>query len=369
MHRLYWLILFVSCNVALFGQVKSPEEYPIHSDTISSKNSSLLAIPLAFYTPETEFGFGAGAQLFFRSKRDIVDPQISNLFGTAIYTSRQQFILQLKTKTFVSQDQYLFDGNFKFQIFPNIFWGIGYDTPDSNAEDYNQQVVEFDVAFLKRIEDIVNFGFQFSYADYKITEVQEGGQLESGQIPGSEGAKLIGLGVILNIDQRDNYFSPLKGGFYQFKAQLTSRALGSNYSYNTFFLDFRKYFNLKKRRVFAAQVYTRLNFGEAPFQGQSLYGGSETGRGYFRGRYIDQHMYVIQAEYRQPIGKRWEFAVFALTGDVLAPEQALFSDFKSSVGLGPRFFLKKDNRACLRLDYAINFKGGSGIYFGVNEAF
>lgn len=362
-------LLFVLIPLLGFAQVTDSDDFLTPLDTFDSDNTSLLAIPLLFYTPETEFGFGVGAQLFFKNRELAQRAKQSNVFGTLIYTSRKQFIAQLKTRTYLNSDQYILDGNFKFQIFPNIFWGIGNDTKEEAAEDYNQQVFEFDASFLKQIPGNVNFGFLFSLADYNITEVQDSGLLASGDIEGSDGALLIGMGVILNVDSRDNYFAPLNGGFYQFKANLTSKAMGSTHSYNTFHLDFRKYLNLKKNRVMAFQFYTRLNFGVAPFQGQAQYGGAEVARGYFKGRYIDDLMYVLQAEYRQPILKRWELAAFALTGNVASIDQNIFGAYKSSFGFGPRYFIKKDNRSVLRLDFAFNVEGGTGIYFGVNEAF
>lgn len=225
-----------------------------------------MAIPLLFYTPETEFGFGVGAQLFFKNKV-IEDAKQSNAFGTLIYTSRKQFIAQLKTRAYLNDDQYILDGNFKFQIFPNILWGIGNDIKEEAAEDYNLQVFEFDVSFLKQIPGNVNFGFLFSLADYNMTEVQDSGLLASGDIEGSEGALLVGMGVILNVDSRDNYFSPLYGGFYQFKANLTSKAMGSTYSYNTFHLDFRKYVNLQKKQGSGISVLFAVKLWNCPFSG------------------------------------------------------------------------------------------------------
>ena len=175
--------------------------------------------------------------------------------------------------------------------------------------------------------------------------------------------------MVFNVDTRDNYFSPLKGGLYQFQTNFTSKAMGSTHSFNSFQIDLRKYIELPKKQVLALQVYTKLTFGEAPFQARSVYGGADLARGYFRGRYIDQHLYVLQAEYRFPIAKRWEFAAFALTGNVGNALDGFNSTNKSSVGFGPRYFISKNNRSALRLDIGFNSYGGSGIYFGVNEAF
>ena len=176
---------------------------------------------------------------------------------------------------------------------------------------------------------------------------------------------------MVNVDSRDNKFSPLGGGFYQFKTNFTSKVMGSSHSFNNYTLDLRQYINLGRNHIIALQFYTRLTFGNSPFQGKSYYGGANVARGYFRGRYIDDHMYVSQVEYRMPVKKRWELAFFALNGNVgdNNPGTGLFDHNKPSYGFGPRYFIYKDKRTLLRLDFGFNNQGGAGIYFGVNEAF
>lgn len=365
--RLTILLLIVS--TLCYGQGQDAEDYNIKTDTATIKNFSFLAVPIAFYTPETSFGFGGGTQIFFKSKKSTISSQISNVFGTVIYTLNKQLIVQAQSKIFFDDDNYVLDSDIKYQIYPNVFWGIGYNTPDSNAENYNQTETAITVSLLKQLPPFINFGFQFSYSNYIMTEVQTEGILASDTIEGSSGAKLIGLGVVLNFDTRDNYFSPLVGGLYQFKTNFTSKAMGSTHTFNTYHLDLRKFIKLPRKQVLAMQFYTRLTFGNAPFQAQSYYGGANLARGYFRGRYIDQNLYVVQVEYRLPVFKRWEVAAFALTGNVGRSNQSLFNDFKSSIGFGPRYFISKNNRSLLRLDIGFNSKGGTGIYFGVNEAF
>ena len=97
--------------------------------------------------------------------------------------------------------------------------------------------------------------------------------------------------------------------------------------------------------------------------------GGERARGYFRGRYIDNHLYVLQAEIRAQILPRWTLAGFITGGDVMTLPDETFSDIKTSFGGGVRFQVKRDVKAVLRLDIGFNEFGGNGVYFGVNEAF
>jgi hypothetical protein len=363
-------LVLISASVS-FGQNENVQGQAIRSDTIRSKNVNLMLVPIVFFSPETNFAFGVGGQMFFKTKKNTSQELNSNMLVSAIYTLNKQLVIEAQPQIYFVNENYYLDAKFRYKQFPNLFWGIGPNTPASAEEDYNQTEISLTAAFLKRLPSHVNFGFEFNFADYNVTEIEEGGILASGAVEGSTGATLLGLGVVLNIDSRDNKFSPLGGGFYQFKTNFTSRVMGSTHSFNTYHLDLRKYIKLGGKHILAMQVYSRLTFGNSPFQAKAHYGGADVARGYFKGRYIDDLLYVVQMEYRLPILKRFELAAFILTGNVGHDEagQGLFDDFKSSFGFGPRFFIYKDKRTLLRLDFGFNNEGSSGIYFGINEAF
>ena len=368
---------FIICSLLIvatlgYGQNQDIQSQVTQTDTIKAKNISTLLIPIAFYSPETGFAFGGGGQMFFKTKKSKSDYLNSTVLASAIYTLNKQLIIEIQPQIYFNNEKYFLDTKFRYKVFPNLFWGIGPDSEDSAQENYNQTEISLSAAFLKRLPSNLNFGFEFNIANYNVTEVQEGGILESGIVEGSSGATLVGLGIVLNLDNRDNKYSPLGGGFYQFKTNFTSKVMGSTHSFNTYFLDLRKYIKLGKRNnILAMQLYSRLTFGNSPFQAKAYYGGADVARGYFKGRYIDDNLYVLQLEYRLPLFKRWEFAAFVLTGNVGHNEKGygLFDDFKSSFGFGPRYFIYKNKRTLLRLDIGINQYGESGIYFGVNEAF
>ena len=364
-------ILLTLLSTGLRSQVDKDPPVAVQTDTLKADKLQLMAIPLVFYTPETNLGFGGGAQLFFKTRNTSLVRFNSNVLATVLYTLNDQLIVSATSQTYFLNGNYILDAKFLYRVFPNLFWGIGPETPDENEEFYSPTDLTLDASFLKRVHSNFNFGLNFSFANYRITEIEPEGILDTADIEGSDGARTLGLGLVLNIDSRDNTFSPLMGSFSQFKTNFASRAMGSTHSFNVFQLDLRKYFNLGKNRVLAAQLYSRFTLGESPFQSRSFYGGGELARGFYRGRYIDDNLYLIQLEYRAPLGKRWEFAVFALTGNVGSQSDPAdyFSNLKSSVGLGPRFFIYENKRTLLRLDIGLNSDGSTGLYFGVNEAF
>ena len=343
----------------------------IKSDTIGKERKvQFIILPIIFYTPETKFGFGAGAQVFFKKLTDVVYARESNILFTGIYTTEKQLILEVTPKIYLSSGKRYIDAQFRYKVFPNSFWGIGNSTPESNLERYNMRTIHLRVDLLERtFDNSIRFGTEFYFEKNVMLETQEEGLLESGLIAGSEGATISGLGLIFNLDSRDNVFSTKSGWYFQFKGRFSSLLFGATYSYNKFEIDLRKYIVLNGKHVIAGQIYTNFNLGEVPFQDMAWFGGGERGRGYFRGRYIDKHMYSLQLEYRYHISPRWIAAAFVSGGEVGNKSQDLFTDFHPSIGGGIRWKIRKDNPTFIRLDFGKGTGENSGVYFGVNEAF
>lgn len=360
------ILSFLLLGFALNAQ----DEGLVRTDTIGKdKKIQAVVIPILFSTPETGFGVGAGAQLFFLRQSNIYNSRLSNVFTNVIYTVNNQFIIDIKPQLYFNKGDFFLDGAYKYKIYPNQFWGIGNSTPDSNKEVYDMTSTELRLALLKRLPPNLNFGFEFIYQSHNVTKIEEGGQLASGLILGSDRAVISGLGVIFNLDSRDQIESPKNGYLVQMNARFSSEVWGATSSFNKYIGDLRAYYPVSDKGTFAVQVYNENTFGTIPFQGMAWYGGGDRARGYFKGRFIDNHMYVFQAEYRHQLAPRWSAAGFALMGQVTEYTRDYFSDIKPSIGGGIRFKIIKNQNTLVRLDMAWGKNGSSGFYFGVNEAF
>ena len=339
-------------------------------DTLGQgKKLKIIALPVVFSTPETGFGFGAGAQMFLLRKTNIYNDRLSNMFVSALYTAKKQFMFEAKPQIYLARGDYFLDTVLKFRIFPNSVWGIGNLTPEENEESYDMTSLELQARFLKRLPPSLNFGFEYHYQYHDVTMVEEGGLLDSGGIPGADNAIVSGLGVIFNLDTRDIVEAPSKGHFLQLNARFSSEILGASSSFNKFIVDLRTYLPVGERGILAFQAYTENTYGDIPFQAMSWFGGGERARGYFRGRFIDDHQYVLQGDYRYKFHPRWTLAGFALMGEVADLPGQFLEDIKPSVGGGIRFKLVKEQNTVLRLDIGVGKDDSSGFYFGVNEAF
>lgn len=352
----------------LYAQTQDSYKYV---DTLGKqKRVEFVVLPIAFYTPETDFGLGGGAQFFFKDLVDVPFRRESNILVTAIYTTKKQLIVEAYPKLYLADGKRYIDALFRYKVFPNSFWGIGNNTPDSAKESYNMRSVQVKVDLLERtFDETVRFGFEYYYDKHVMLELQEEGILEGGEVPGYDGAVVTGLGLIFSLDSRDNVYSSKTGWYFQFKGRFSSKLFGATHSYNKFEIDLRKYIVFNERHVLAGQLYTHSNLGDVPFQDMAWFGGGERGRGYFRGRYIDKLMYSAQVEYRFHISPRWIAAAFVSGGNVATTGTQYFGEFHPSAGGGVRFQIKKNNPTLVRLDIGIGRAGNSGVYFGVNEAF
>ena len=171
------------------------EEKPDHGTTF-------IPFPVVFYQPETGFGFGASLLIYYRfNPADTVSPP-SSMAPIAIYTTKNQIIIGAFSEMYLAEDRWRITSNAGYSKFPNKFWGIGNDTPDEAEEDYTPVTVQLLAWPQKRIADGWFAGFGATLVSRDITEVEEGGLLDSGLIPGSDDGQILGLRGSLVRDTR-----------------------------------------------------------------------------------------------------------------------------------------------------------------------
>jgi outer membrane protein assembly factor BamA len=329
----------------------------------------IIGSPILYYTPETRLAFGgAGSYIFRLSGCDKTD-RPSSISPLVIYTLEKQFITQLKLDLYFKDNNYRLTTEIKADNYPNKFYGIGGHTLEADEEDYTSGSVNLFVTFIKKIGKGFNIGLEYRFIDWRIKKVEEGRQLASGDIEGTEGGTLSGIGFLVNRDTRDNIFSPLKGDFFEFNARVYPGFLGSTFAFTRVSLNLRKYFPLFSSHVFAVQSAAVIQTGTVPFLHLAQIGGPYIMRGYFEGRFRDKSLLVFQAEYRMPLFWRLGIVGFAGFGNVAKTlGQLNLGELKSSYGVGLRFMFDKKERIQLRMDIGFG-KDSSGFYFSIFEAF
>lgn len=361
------LLIFALMPVLLSAQDMAKQEYT--AKDLALRDVAYMVIPILSYAPETQFGFGAGGQFLFRTPGSDSTSRISNALLLAMVTTKKQFILEFIPQIYFRNESYYLESKFKYKIFPNSFWGIGNDTPESQRENYDMRSIRLQTQWLKKLPPYYSFGIQYTIESNKILRVVTGGILDADSIQGSSRSVLSGLGLIFRFDNRDNYFAPGKGYFGEFQTNFTSKAMGSTHSFNEYILDFRTYITFFKRQVLALQGYAKLTYDDVPFQALAYLGGAYRNRGYFEGRYMDKHLLSAQAEYRIPIHPRWSINAFIAVGEVADEVSHFGKSPKWSSGGGIRFKIKRGSPTTIRFDVGIGQNNNIGAYFGVNEVF
>ena len=182
--------------------------------------------------------------------------------------------------------------------------------------------------------------------------------------------KLVALGFRVDRDTRPNRFYPTAGTFLDFTADFFSRGLGSKYSFQSYKLNFNKYWNLTQNQVLASGSFACFTGGGPPFYGNCIYGTNSQLRGFTAGRYLDRYMFGTQLEYRLVLPKRFGLVGFGGLGEVVPGGNQPFraKNFLPSGGGGVRFELSKKYHVNLRVDFAQG-KDSHTWSMGVGEAF
>lgn len=337
---------------------------------VKQKRHRVLGLPVVSRSPETDWAFGFAGTWFFKTDMKDSTTRTSNLQLISIYTLRKQFVAQVDGNFVLPGERFYIKLHSSFSRYPDRFWGIGNNTPNSNMERFSFQQFHINPLLMVKIKPRFFVGLDFDMQKFYKLEYPAGGLFETQHIPGRYGSFISGAGLLVLYDNRDNFYNAYKGWYAQFININYGKWMGSQYTYSQYIFDVRKYFKLYKSHVIALQGYFEYNGpGEVPFRNLARMGGPERMRGYFSGRYSDKAHMCYQAEYRFPIWWRIGGTAFASAGQVADKiKNFKLNEFKYTYGFGLRFMANRAERINLRVDFGFR-KGGGDYYFTIAEAF
>ncbi len=360
------LVLFI---ILSSSHLLKAQEQDVSDPPPESSSKKLVVLPLLYYTPETRLAFGAGGVFTFRPEVIKKSTRPTSVWMYVVYTLNKQIQAMVKPEVYSINNIYVLNGTLSFVKFPQKFYGIGSEAPESAEELYTPQTVLLEISAKRKLFRSLYGGVEYGLETTKILAYEADGALGPGDLPGSRGGLVSGVGLSLSWDSRDNILFPRRGQHLQLSAGLYHKALGSNFNFSRIALDLRAYIQAAKRHVLAIQAYLSWKGGDPPLNHLSLLGGDSLMRGYYKGRYRDKGILAIQAEYRLPVWKRIGLAAFAGAGDVFDRIGNLrLSGLKYSYGGGIRFQLDPKEGTNLRMDIA-GGKNSFGLYFTATESF
>ncbi|MGB0839955.1 MAG: BamA/TamA family outer membrane protein [Chitinophagales bacterium] len=372
-------VILLSYSANLMANFNSSYSFPplpssVQKDTTKNpliQKSSFVALPLAFYTPETRLGGGAALLYVFRFRGQDPESRPSQVQLGFAYTQEKQSLNYLPFQLFLKEGKYNVYGELGYYRYFFYFYGIGNDLPDER-EIYSVTFPRVRLNVLQQVYPNLYAGFRYYFDNYNITERTAGGLLEQDNILGSNGGRISSLGLVATYDSRNHLFFPTEGWLVEFSALRNGEFLGSDFNFSRLSLDAATYRTNKWDHVIALNAWFNFNFGDVPFNEMAVIGGTKKMRGYFEGRYRDKKVWMLQGEYRWPelIGKRFGIVGFAGLGSVATD----FKDFSKnkihySYGAGMRFMLSKKEKVNVRIDVGVDEVGDILPYVTVTEAF
>jgi hypothetical protein len=330
---------------------------------------SLTGYPAAFFTPETNWGFGGFASYNFKMSkgRDTLENDSQIQLGGA-YTLVNQVLLWAPFKVFWEENKnYAFGevGYFKYFFY---YYGIGNNTPLDNEEIYHVQFPRIRLHYTRKLKGgNLSLGANYWFEHYNITETRSGGLAEKSF--GIEGGVTSGLGPLLVYDSRDHVFYPEKGWYVEAKVLGFPSWLGSAYDFYKGSVDASYYWRIHKKGVLANHLNWQYAGGDVPFNMMSLIGGTKRMRGYYEGRFRQNNAIILQTEYRLQLPWRLGLVAFADIGQTYEKTAYLqIGDWRWTAGGGLRFMLDPVRKINIRLDYGFG-RETSGFYLTIGEAF
>lgn len=347
-----------------------------HAQNVNLKQTKPIRftpLPVIYYSPETRLGFGALVAANFETTRIPDSVTLGSYAQTYfLYTLNKQYDWGTQFRIYGPLNNYIFSAKINYTYFPEYYWGISTEDPESKKDTIAYNRIGIDVRYYKAITKQVYAGVASRLNSIDRIK-SEAGSFAEDQPIGYEGYWVLGFAPGLTIETRDNAIYPRKGFFLEVLFYYYPEWNSNSFAYQNFRLDVRKYFAanlISKMDALALQFIANVNAGEVPFKDMADIGGSYMMRGYYTGFYRYKNLYAVQAEYRAHIW--WRIGFTAWIGAALTTDswyQFFENPVKPNAGIGLRIMMNKKDRLNVRLDQGFGKAGQQGFYLDIAEAY
>lgn len=328
----------------------------------------LVLVPLVMYSPETHLGLGGLVVRFFRVRGEPRLSRVSSLAAIALATTRHQAIFEVLPEIYWDNESNHLFARIEYQRYPDSFWGVGDRTPDEAEERYLRERLRLRSVARRRVTGPLYAGLAGDFMLLSGT-YSEDGIFATTDVPGEDGGFTSGIGPHVSFDTRDNTVSSRSGSLLEATWLGFHEVVGSDYRFWKLMTGARHFFPVGQESALGMRYYGEFQNGSVPYYQLAMLGGDELLRGYFLGRYRDQTLVALEAEYRFPLFWRFGAVAFAGAAEVAGAPRALDADpVRLAAGGGLRFAVSPEERLNLRLDAGVG-PDTFGVYFTAREAF
>jgi len=305
---------------------------------------------------------------------------ISTVYFYPYIAFNGQFGIQLTSNIWTRENDWNFVGEYFALNYPQSTWGLGGNSSDENEILINSKHLRFHQNVMIGVRPHFATGLGYSYDRHYNIYVDEVDldKIINNEVPVDTFNTISsGLTWPAIYDNRNSPINAQRGEFFSATYNFFSTMLGSDKSYQSLFLDFRKYITLpyKFSPVIAFRSYywtltkSVSPYLDLPANRWEPASGSAS-RGIQKGRYRSNALLYFESEYRFGISQNglWGGVVFA---NVLSPsewETQNFQYWHPAGGFGVRLKLNKYSRTNVAFDLGVS-KGFAGVYLNIGEAF
>lgn len=317
------------------------------------------------YSSDTKLGIGVVAAGFYRNDSADSLTMLSNVSIYGDVSTVGFYEVGVKGNHIFHADRSRIEYELFFYSFPRHFWGIGYEAGNDidHYSKFNERFVEAKAKYLHSLAPhfFVGPGAQYHYTaanKLRKPEFWDGLALHSSTYT---------VGLSVEYDSRDNLTAPEKGIMVLAEQRFSPKFMGNRQAFSSTELTASAYKGIWRGGVLATHLHGLWNFGNVPWPLMATFGGSNTMRGYYEGRFRDKCEMDLTVELRQHIWRRNGIVVWAGVGSVFPKMSRLRLDrLLPNGGIGYRWEFKK--RTNVRLDFGIG-RSETSFIFSINEAF
>ena len=355
----FFLILFVWSGYAYSEDTTLVGKIPL-------RKSYVTGIVLPSRSPEN--GWYAQGGIIKVFKTDYLDSTLraSNIYLFGMYSQLNQFRISVGGEIFTPKEKYFIYSWIYYSYTPELFFGTGQDVTYDKNEFISYRVFYSQIDVLRKIKGHLFAGintrielpYDFEYAD---------GGLFQHSYRNNEDFTVIGGGLRIRYDSRDNVLSTKSGSYIDFSTNAYNPWTNRQFQFTNYNLDMRRFYsvNERKRQVFAVQCMAKFSDGTTPFR----YLPNITTRAYNPNLYKDNILLMARSEFRFAVYKFIGLSLFSGVG-IVAPTANMISlnQTKWNIGGGFRFLVSPKYNMNLRVEYGAG-EGTSNYYIAFTDAF
>ena len=298
----------------------------------------------------------------------------------AMVSTQAYWMLEARLGTSLPEERLVFaDVHGRLYEFPTEdFFGLG---PASGRDDhvtYGLRGAEAGVTGGIRPAPWLAFGGGVAYLTPSVGpgsgERPIGDRFDAAEAPGLDAQPdFVRYELSAEVNTREPRGNPRRGGRYVLAVQRFDDRGMERFGFNRIEAELQQYVPfLQERRVLAFRAFASTTDAgdgqEAPFYFQRTLGGPDDLRGFRRFRFRDQHVLLLQAEYRWEIFTAVDGAIFYDAGKVASRREDLtLRDLESDYGIGFRFGTR--NGVFLRVEGAFGSSGGAHFILRFGHVF